>query len=342
MHISVNNRFLKLGFVAALVIGVIAAGLLNGRGLTLAQEMAPQTYLVQAGAYNIGNAELLAFSPGNLQVHRGDTVTWWINGFHNVSFHEEPIQLLIFPEGAAPQVNPAIALPTIENGGTFTGEAANSGLPLGPDAGPFFSLVIDAEPGVYTYQCDIHGGMIGTIEVVADDVAIPTPAEVAVKASEEIGGQFMQAMGPMMEQAASAATTSTDGTVTVQAGSSGTGRVTVNQFFSPLVTIAAGETVTWVNPEGSVEPHFVKSVPFDAAAYPDFVPVMQEGQPPIIEAGPGLLGTTQSGETIGAGGVINSPILVPGDTFAITFSDPGVYPYLCQIHPGMNGVVVVQ
>jgi plastocyanin len=34
---------------------------------------------------------------------------------------------------------------------------------------------------------------------------------------------------------------------------------------------------------------------------------------------------------------------VPGQlpTFTLTFADPGVYPYVCNAHAGMNGVVVV-
>jgi plastocyanin len=30
-----------------------------------------------------------------------------------------------------------------------------------------------------------------------------------------------------------------------------------------------------------------------------------------------------------------------GDTFTSTFDDPGVYPFACSYHPGMNGAIVV-
>ena len=235
-----------------------------------------------------------------------------------------------------------MAFPTVQSGATFTGETINTGIPMDPNASPFFSLIIDAEPGVYTFQCDIHPGMIGTIEVVADDVDIPSPAEVALKASEEIGSAFdvsaAAAFGQMVEETVVAE----DGVANVQAGSTGTGRVTVNLFMSPNVMIKAGESVTWTNPQGSIDPHFVNSLPYDEAAMQEIIPTEQQDAPPVLVIGPGFLGTTQSGATVAAGESFNSGFLVPGDSFTLTFSDPGVYPYFCHIHPGMNGIVVAQ
>lgn len=345
MQPSFVNRLVKLGFVTVLVAGVIVAGLANDGGTALAHEDEAQTFVIQAGAYSGANSELLAFAPGNLQVHRGDTVVWSVNGFHNVHFHEDMISLAIFPEvdgQPLPQIDPAVAFPNIENGGVFTGQPANSGIPMGPEASPFFSLVIDAEPGVYTFQCDIHPGMMGTIEVVADDVEIPSPSEATMMASEEIGGHFGMAMAATEEQMMHGPLMSEDGNVNVQVGSSGTGRVTVNLFSSPNVTISAGETVTWTNPEGSIEPHFVNSLPYDEEALQEIIPMPQEGGAPILMLGPGFLGTTQSGATIAAGESFNSGFILPGDSFMLTFSDPGVYDYWCHIHPGMRGSVVVQ
>ena len=33
--------------------------------------------------------------------------------------------------------------------------------------------------------------------------------------------------------------------------------------------------------------------------------------------------------------------LNPGDTFAATFDEQGIYPYACNYHPGMTGAIVV-
>jgi plastocyanin len=32
----------------------------------------------------------------------------------------------------------------------------------------------------------------------------------------------------------------------------------------------------------------------------------------------------------------------PGQSFSLSFPEPGVFPFVCNIHPGMDGVVVVE
>lgn len=41
------------------------------------------------------------------------------------------------------------------------------------------------------------------------------------------------------------------------------------------------------------------------------------------------------------GMVINSPIIDRGE-WSFTFTDPGVYRYVCQLHPEMTGTVTVE
>ncbi|HVU62149.1 MAG TPA: cupredoxin domain-containing protein [Mycobacteriales bacterium] len=38
---------------------------------------------------------------------------------------------------------------------------------------------------------------------------------------------------------------------------------------------------------------------------------------------------------------IKSPTLSKGQTYTVTFTKPGTYPYTCTIHPYMHGTVVV-
>jgi plastocyanin len=146
MSKSVRQRLLKLGVVSTLIAGVMFIGLLGGRSnRALAQEGDSQTFIIQAGAFSGltgGPVELLAFTPSTLQIHRGDTVTWHINSFHNVRIGESPSNLILVPEdGGTPYLNPVVAFPSIDNGGTYTGGEANSGLPSGPDT-LIFSLVV--------------------------------------------------------------------------------------------------------------------------------------------------------------------------------------------------------
>lgn len=37
-----------------------------------------------------------------------------------------------------------------------------------------------------------------------------------------------------------------------------------------------------------------------------------------------------------------SPVMAQGDTFAMTFAEPGTYAYVCGIHPRMTGSIVVE
>jgi plastocyanin len=39
--------------------------------------------------------------------------------------------------------------------------------------------------------------------------------------------------------------------------------------------------------------------------------------------------------------VFESDILDPGDTFSYTFDQPGIFPYHCDIHEQMHGMVIV-
>jgi len=40
-------------------------------------------------------------------------------------------------------------------------------------------------------------------------------------------------------------------------------------------------------------------------------------------------------------GTFTSPLFAQGETFSFTFTAPGEYPYICSIHPGMEGTITV-
>ena len=41
-------------------------------------------------------------------------------------------------------------------------------------------------------------------------------------------------------------------------------------------------------------------------------------------------------------GSFDSGVLAPGDTWSRTFATPGIYPYHCQLHPSLTGLIIVQ
>jgi amicyanin len=78
-----------------------------------------------------------------------------------------------------------------------------------------------------------------------------------------------------------------------------------NFAFNPAsLTIKAGDTVVWTNKDS------VKH----------------------------LLTNANATGTIG----ISSPALSNGDTYSKTFDKAGTYAYMCQIHPSMKGVIIVE
>ncbi|MCC6895443.1 MAG: hypothetical protein IT321_21655 [Anaerolineae bacterium] len=345
MNRATRQRLVKLGTVAVMAVGVFTAGILNRPNRTLAHGGENNTYMIQAGGFGEANVEVLAFSPTYLQVHRGDTVMWHITSLHNMRFGENEVPALIVEElNGTPTLvgNPQVFFPTLQNGGAYTGGEANTGLPPTDALKSTFTLVMDVEPGLYTYRCDIHGGMTGIIEVVADEEAIPTPIEVAAQADKELDDQINPAIGAYFAAAATAPTEAVDGVFTITAGTGGTGRASSLTFNAPLAFINAGEQVKWVVPADSPTAHFINAAPYDPVAVADIIPQPNEGGAPTLLAGPGFLGTTADGATVAAGESFNSGFLAPGQSYSLTFAEAGVYAYLCHVHPGMSGVVIVQ
>ncbi len=333
------------------LVGILALGVVVGAsGTRSAQAATAQTYIVQVGVQGPANSDLLQFAPGSLKVHRGDTVTWLINGFHNVHVGAtKPANLIVAPDvngKPLPQFNPQVAFPYGSKSGTaYQSGEAGSGLPLpGSGLSPVFSLMIDAKPGTpIAYLCDVHPGMAGSLTVVDDSEKIPSPAEVAMQAAAEFGASIGAASNATnkMETETAKMMLSAGDKATVQIGND-VGRAAIDQFFPYVTVIKAGERVTWKFGESAIEPHTV-SMP--ALRGQEVAPMPQEGKPPILAVGPGIVPMTQSGATIKLGDKFSSGLLmpIPGQlpTFSLTFADPGVYPYVCNIHPGMNGVVVV-
>jgi plastocyanin len=83
----------------------------------------------------------------------------------------------------------------------------------------------------------------------------------------------------------------------------------INNAFAPgTTTIAAGDTVLWVNAE-------------DPARGSD-------GEHDVVD------GST--------GNELSPDLLNPGDSFSFEFDTSGVFNYLCDVHQNMNGTIVVQ
>src|SRR5262245_61810045 len=128
---------IRIGILLAAFAGVVA---FQGT-FTSADERRPRTYTVLVGAVDDSEgANVMAFFPGTLRIHVGDTVHWQRNGneIHTVTFLAGmplPPFNVPAPDGLpSPQMrNPLIAFPVRPADGRYDGTTfATSGI-FGPD-----------------------------------------------------------------------------------------------------------------------------------------------------------------------------------------------------------------
>jgi plastocyanin len=95
-------------------------------------------------------------------------------------------------------------------------------------------------------------------------------------------------------------------------------------YYPGTITIDVGDTVTWTI--ASAEPHTITFL---------------SGAQPLAPTSPQALAPA-GGSTYDGTGFVSSGLLFQGKTYSLTFTKPGTYTYVCTIHPGMQGTVVVQ
>lgn len=210
-----------------------------------------------------------SFSPASLTVSPGTAVTWTNNG---------------------------------RRPHTVTGDAGlwDSGM-LRP--GQSFSFTFQT-PGTYTYNCSVHGGMMGTVVVagaapVADPPANPSPT--SPPASAPAGPSPAPATPNHPTPSPAPTPPPAAGTPAPAPQTGGGNAVTLgDDLFSPAsLTVPPGTTVAWTN--NGRRPHTVTS----------------------------------------DSGLWDSGMLGAGQSFSFTFGAPGTYTYNCAFHGGMAGSIVV-
>jgi plastocyanin len=334
-----------------LFIGVVGSGV-------SAQEEAGASYTLHAGLSGQGSVRFLSFIPSTIQVHRGDMITWVFGGgLHNVRFTQEvawsPFFTPIEVDGTPHLImDPRLAFRTVDSGGTFTGEPLNSGVAFDMDhsehlfdaEAPYsYSIVIDAAPGTYTYLCDLHPGMIGYIEVVHDDVEIPSPLEVSEQISSAVATALDAATEQIYALEAEYATTTDDGNLEIAAGIefiNGEVRVAIDRFYPSTGVIQAGESVTWMLDEDATVAHAIVAPFLGLDAYSN--PLEDDQGNTQIEFSPlALMTTLTDGLWDNDADYVNAGLVAPGQSLTVTFPEPGVYQYSDVFEPGMTGTIVV-
>ena len=252
------------------------------------------------------------------------------------------------------------------------------GAPLAGPPAPFV-VTVTAPPGAYTFHCRVHPYMAGTLNVVAKGspgvtTATSADAAAATQAADDV------AAGMAAETAASTAgkVKNRDGTTTwkLTVGTSDpAGHVAVLDMLPRKITIKKGDTVLWRALDRN-EPHTVTFpkdlntdvVPLcegpggrDTPAVPTVNPPMSpfdfgcSGRPvDEFEFGGGNgVRTIVSPRTVSDSGLVAAPAVVAGfnmpasvalSRWSVRFAGAraGTYHYVCQIHDGMEGDIVVR
>jgi plastocyanin len=350
---------------------VRAASLLAGAGafaLLLAGPAAARTVAVTAGPLGHTTARLHmdAFFSSNVTIHPGDKVRWTINGFHDVVFvpKGKAAPAFVSPDAAHPvtwaqdaaglpfwfdgqpsiAVTPLAGLPT---GGTKVdgSKLVGSGLAAGSGKAKPITFTFP-KVGTYRYQCLVHPGMNGVVEVVPKSGAIPGPAKIKPAARKEFAAAMKTAtkLGKVKPPAGE-----------VLAGND-KGPVAWLRFFPSTITVKVGQPVKFTV-KSKPEAH---TVTFGPAAYTTaiekgFVQVTPNPTGPpritlnplgVYPSDPPAVPLVDTGANHG-NGFVNSglldadPATPQGATATFTFTKAGTYRYECVIHPGMDGVVIV-
>jgi len=245
--------------------------------------------------------------------------------------------------------NPQAFFPTPPVAG-FDGTAfVNSGfIQRGPQDGPrTFSLTF-TRPGTYTYQCLLHPFMRGRIIVADPGTPVPSPEAQAQAGEEERAEHLASIPQFVLKETVQRRGSTASGQVWTIAAGTGPGEMTVNRFLPGVLTIDVGDTVVWEVRHPS-EPH---SITFLAGEMPPemVTPQPQPQGPPLLLLNPRFWAPSTpprpEGVPYDGRGFLNSGMLNLGPaaprTYAVTFTQPGTYPYVCLLHPGMHGIITVR
>jgi len=259
---------------------------------------------------------------------------------------------------------------------TFDGTSVvSSGVSFTPPTGPF-AVHVTANPGTYIFRCRVHLGMEGRLTVLSSSAQGTTPAELAAAVSSQVATDVKA--GRVAEAHARAVSPhhNSNGTITwtMHAGtSSPDGHTAILEMLPFNVHVRRGDSVRWMSPTPN-EPH---TVTFPHELFSDIVALCEGtpdtpaiplhnppqspadftcGGPPFpdeVEFGGGNgVSVVTSPSTVSDSGIVSSAAFTDGFgvpstatlrtwTVHFTGAQAGVYTYLCQIHPGMEGKITV-
>ncbi len=336
------RRIYRLGIVLAILAGMLGYAL-------PAAASTPQNYTVLVGSENVSTGvSISSFFPNIVKIHVGDSITWKANAheIHTVTFLAgQTLQPLLIPAPsglASPlQINPLAAFPTPTNGQYDGSTYLNSGI-LSTDAGFATSFTLTfTHLGSFMYVCYVHGMMMsGEIDVVANSVAVLTPAQVTAQGQAQLQAAWLTVPNILAKARAQvvAPVLNPNGTLTytVTLGYM-SGNVMVMQFFPSHLTVHPGDKVVWkLSPSDDIAPHTVTFL--NGHADLSLVVIAFYQGHPVALVNPAVLFPSQAvlqGMPLDNTHFFNSGILAPGQATSFTLkigNASGTLTYQCLLH----------
>jgi plastocyanin len=312
------------------------------------------------------NGDANAYFPKVATIHAGDKISFVVTGFHTLDLPAKgssPLALFL-PTGSnitgendaagspfwfngQPSLafNPALLSSGFGKKFTYTGaKTIESGLPLADKPKPV--TVTFKKAGTYTYYCDVHAGMQGTIHVVSKKAKVPSAKADARVVSNQVASAL---------KTLKAVNRTTPGSGTIQIGGAGKGGVESYNFFPASSTVKVGTTVTFRMPTGSTEVHTSTAGPgnpeTEPTSYLGNLANSINGPAPLGAAiypseqpggTPASLSSTLHGNGFWSSGLLDTSTSTPlAASNQVTFGAPGTYTFYCLIHPFMKATVTV-
>jgi plastocyanin len=349
--------------LAAGALALIPCGLAQASTRTVYMGTPPAS---QKAFSNLG-ADVNAFFPSAITIHKGDKIKFAPVGFHSLDIPKKgdiPLPLAV-PSGRTiandldPAGNPywfngqpelafppALLPPNLKWGKTlrFSGKAnVRSGLPLGDNLPPVTVKFI--KTGTFTYFCNVHPGMKAKVHVVAKTAKAPSRKSVSKAVKKQASADLRTA------KALQNPTVSGD---TVQVGNSGKGGVEIYSFFPSTKSVPVGTTLTFAMSARTFDIHTATTGPGDPENDPNsFLGKLSasiQGPPPFDQAAvypsdsptaaPASLTPTLHGNGFWNTGIMDRSAATPlPPSGQVTIGAPGTYTFYCLIHPFMKAVI---
>jgi plastocyanin len=351
----------KVG-VGALVILLALPGVAQAKTKTVNMGIPPKS----GKAFQPLGVDVNAFFPHGVTIHKGDKVKFLAVGFHSFDFPPRggaPLPLISPTGQKVSGVNDAAGMPFWFNGQDQVGftpilGAGNfgkklsfkgskrilSGLPLAENPKPI--TVTFKKNGKFTYYCNIHAGMKGTVTVKAKGKSIPSD-----KADKKA----------VKRQVATALSTSKklDNTQvpanTVDVGAAGKHGEELFAFVPNALTIPTGSSLTFRMHPASFDIHTATTGPGNPETEPNsYLGQVAAGfNSPVFDPRavyqsepPGAAGTLTKllhGNGFWNSGAMDTASGTPlASSNSLRFGAPGTYDFYCMIHPFMHLTVTVQ